>query len=478
MRLPAVGCNAKEMTISARSVLGDRSGDAQAALRCARHDRGVDRRRSERVVSAVVAAGAVIVVALWWHDTPAHSLHSLGDELTAAGRVTALVGTYLLLVQVLLMARLPWLDHAVGMDRLALWHRRNGEYVVSLLSAHAVAIIVGYALTDHVSIGNETARVVLHLPDVLAATVAMGLLIAIGLTSARALRTRMKYHTWYFVHLYAYLAVVLAFAHQLATGDQFATDAAARWFWVSLHVGTAALLLWYRVVVPARSAARHQLRVSAVRVESPDVVSLTVAGRHIEELQAESGQFFLWRFLTREGWWQAHPFSLSAAPTRSALRITVKAAGDHTNWLQHVAVGTRVFAEGPYGALTARRRVRRKVLFLAGGIGVTPLRALFESLNAGPGDMTFVYRAGAPADLVLRDELETLAGQRSARLLYALGPRDAAVIEPAALQRAIPDIAHHDAFVCGPPGFVDHAEAALVGAGVSRSTIHSERFEL
>ena len=430
----------------------------------------------ESAVGVAIVAGALLVVGMWWQD--AGQLHGLGDQLTAAGRVTGLLGAYLLLVQVLLMARLPWLDRLIGMDRLAVWHRRNGEYVVGLLSVHAVAIVMGYALADRVSIFSETARVVLRYPDVLAATVALALLVTIGVMSARAVRGRMAYHTWYFVHLYAYLAVVLAFAHQFATGDDFATHPWHRWVWAGLHLTTAGVLIAYRVAIPARSARRHRLRVAEVKVEGPGVVSIVVTGQRLDELHAEAGQFFLWRFITRGGWWQAHPFSLSAAPDGRTLRITVKSAGDHTKWLQHVVPGVGVIAEGPYGAMTARRRRRRKVLFLAGGIGVAPLRALFEAMPAYAGDLTFLYRASTTEDLVLRDELHALATRRGARLFFVVGPRDPDPLTAKALRRAIPDLGDHDAYVCGPPAFVDHAVRSLHAAGVRRSHIHAERFAL
>jgi predicted ferric reductase len=434
----------------------------------------------EGTVAAVVALGAMVVVAMWWQDTTAGSLRSLADELTAVGRLTGLIGTYLLLVEVLLLARIPALDRMIGMDRLTVWHRRNGEYVVGLLVIHAVAISAGYALADHRSVFGETGDVVLHYPDVLAATVALGVLVAIGVLSARAVRSRLAYETWYFLHLYTYLAVVLAFPHQLATGDDLATHPLHRAFWVALHVGTAALLLTYRVVLPLRSAFRHRLRVAAVTREGPDVVSLTIRGRRMAELHADAGQFFLWRFLTRDGWWQAHPFSLSAPPNGEQLRITVQAAGDHTRRLDRVRIGTRVLAEGPYGALTHRRRSRRKVLLVAGGIGVTPLRALLESLPAGPGELTFLYRATSRDHLVLRTELEELARRRQARLCYLLGPRDRRPdpLAPEVLAAQIPDVADHDAYVCGSPAFVDWASGSLRRAGVPRRHIHTERFEL
>jgi predicted ferric reductase len=434
----------------------------------------------EAIAAAVVAVGGALTIALWLQDTPTGSLRTLGDQFTAVGRLTGLVGTYLVLVQVLLMARLPWLDRLVGADRLAVWHRRNGEYVVGLLVVHAVATIAGYALSDHRSLPWETGAVVLRYPDVLAGTVALGLLVAIGVTSARAVRRRMAYHTWYFVHLYAYLAVVLAFPHQLADGNDFVGHPWHRVFWVVVHLGTAALLVAYRLVVPLRSALRHRLRVTHVVDEGPGVVSIYLGGEHLDELDAEPGQFFLWRFLTRHGWWQAHPFSLSSAPNGRFLRITVKDSGDFTRALHDLPVGTRVIAEGPMGAITPRRRSQRKVLLVAGGIGVAPLRSLFEALPAAPGDVTFLYRARDRRDLVLWSELEELARRRGARLGYVVGPRDQHPDPLAAdnLRAAIPDLAAHDVFVCGPPGFVDHVAASLRSAGVPRRRVHAERFEL
>ena len=117
------------------------------------------------------------------------------------------------------------------------------------------------------------------------------------------------------------------------------------------------------------------------------MVSVYIRGRHVDELAAEPGQFFRWRFLARGLWWAANPYSLSAPPRRDLLRVTVKIAGDHSAALGTLKPGTPVLAEGPYGSFTAARRRRHKVLLLAGGVGMTPLRALFESLPGGPGEI-------------------------------------------------------------------------------------------
>ena len=431
------------------------------------------------VVLCVIVLGGVATVAMWLQDTHGGSLRTFGDELTAVGRLTGLVGAYLVVVEVLLIARIRPIERLVGLDRLARWHSRNGQYVICLLVVHTLATIAGYAATDKIGLGTETSRIVLHYPDVLAATAALALFGAVGVTSARAARKRLAYHEWYFVHVYIYLAVVLAFAHQFATGDDFVGHTMHRVLWAAFHLGALGLLLSYRVVAPVWLSLRHQLRVVDVQREGPDVVSVRVAGRDLGALDAHAGQFFLWRFLTRRGWWQSHPFSLSEAPDGRSLRITVKEAGDHTRWLTELPIGARVMVEGPFGTMTTGRRTRRKVLLLAGGIGVTPLRALFESLPAGPGDLTFMYRVGRPEDLILRAELEELARRRSAKLLYAAGSRrDRDPLAPVSLQRAVPDLADHDVYVCGSPSFVDYATRSLVRAGATVDHIHAEKFEL
>src|SRR3954451_8447768 len=321
------------------------------------------------------------------------------------------------------MARIPPLERGIGADRLARWHAMGGRYSVSLVVAHGLLITWGYAVTAHTDVISQTKTLLLSYPDVLMATVGGLLLVGVGLVSMRAARRRMRYETWYYLHLYTYLAVALAFSHQFATGAEFMTNAPARVVWGGMYAAVAAAILWYRFAVPLRHALRQQLRVESVRREAPDVVSVVVSGPRVHELAAQPGQFFRWRFLTRDMWWASNPYSLSAAPLPDRLRITVKTLGDHSARIGRLRPGTRVVAEGPYGAMTAARRNRRNVLLVAGGVGVTPLRALFQALPAERGDLTLVYRAGSDVDVVFRDELRTIADQRAARLRIVTGHR-------------------------------------------------------
>src|SRR5439155_6488417 len=167
--------------------------------------------------------------------------------------------------------------------------------------------------------------------------------------------------------LYTYLAVLLAFSHQIATGQTFVGSAFARGYWWTLWGVALGSVLLGRVLLPLHRNIRHRLRVSHVVAESPDVVSVYVTGAHLDELPVRAGQFFLWRFLTRDRWWQANPFSLSAAPDGKWLRLTAKAVGEGSAGLFRIKPGTRVFVEGPYGAFTGMHRRTPNALLIAGG---------------------------------------------------------------------------------------------------------------
>ncbi|HEY0934416.1 MAG TPA: ferredoxin reductase family protein [Trebonia sp.] len=435
-------------------------------------------RTGPRWVLGLIAAGAAATVLLWWRGTP--EVHGFGDWLTNAGRITGLWAGYGMVVLVALMARLPPVERGVGADRLARWHAKGGRYTVGLIVAHALLITWGYAVTAHASVVGQAGTLLTSYPDVLMATAAGLLLVGVGISSARAARRRLRYETWYYLHFYTYLAVALAFSHQFADGAEFMTSLAARIVWGFMYAAVAAAIIWYRFVTPARQAFRHQFRVVSVRREAPGVVSVVISGRQLDELHAESGQFFRWRFLARGLWWTSSPYSLSAPPAPGRLRITVKELGQHSGALARLRPGTRVVAEGPYGALTAAVRRRKKVLLIAGGVGITPLRALFQSLPAAPGDLTLIYRVSSMEDALFRRELEELARTRRAGLWFVAGRRNDLGGDPltaAALSERVPGLAQHDVYLCGPAGLTDAVAGELRTAGVRRRQIHRESFE-
>jgi ferredoxin-NADP reductase len=296
-----------------------------------------------------------------------------------------------------------------------------------------------------------------------------------GITSYRIARRRMSHETWWVVHLYTYLALALAFSHQISTGQSFVGHPFTRFWWTAIWLATAGVALVYRIGLPVWRSALHGLRVVEVREDSPGVVSLICKGRRLDRLPLAGGQFLQWRFLKRGMWWQAHPYSLSGLVQPPYMRVTVKDLGDHSRALASIEPGTRIAIEGPYGAFTAASRKGDAVLLAGAGVGSTPLRALLEDLPDGT-DVVVLLRAHTREELVLRDEIAALVEDLGGELHELVGPRAEVRLDPAALTWLVPDLAARDLFVCGPEGFTEAVKASARAAGTPRERIHEEAF--
>ncbi|MFD1720711.1 ferric reductase-like transmembrane domain-containing protein [Amnibacterium endophyticum] len=447
--------------------------------------RGTPRRTARRlpprgrplVVDALAAAaglGLGITIALGIEQWTAAGLTTVSGLLTTGGRMAGLLSAYAMIVTVALSARIGPLERAIGQDRLIRWHRAIGPWGLWLLVAHVLLIVLGYAALEGHGPLTETWELLLTYPGMLAAGAATALLVLAGVTSYRRARRRLRYETWWAVHLYTYLALLLAFQHQVAVGASFVGHPLATAWWWALWIGLLAAVVGWRVGLPVGRSLRHRIRVAEVVPVGRGVVSVVLEGRRLDRLPVAGGQFFQWRFLTRGAWWQAHPFSLSHVPHADRMRITVKDLGDHSRELTRMRPGTPVFVEGPYGRFTAES-AGAKVLLAGAGVGSTPLLGLLQDLDEH-ADAVVLLRGRDEGSLVLRDEIAAETARRGARLFESLGPRSAVRFTPRSLRRALPDLPDRDVFVCGPDDFTRAFVATCVEAGVPTSRIHFESF--
>ena len=398
-----------------------------------------------------------------------------GGTTLAFGTLAALGGTYLCLVLLLLISRLPWLEREVGHDRMVTLHRKVAPYSLVLIAGHVVLTTVSYAQAAEHSVLGQFWTIVTKSAWMVPATVAFALMMSLGVMSYRRVRSKMKYETWWVAHLYFYVAVALSFGHQVVLGTMFVSHPAQRYFWTALYITVGLTILTSRVIAPIVTSTRHQLRVVSVVPEAYGVVSIYLAGRDLDLLKARGGQFFQWRFITRHWWWQSHPYSLSASPNPSWLRITVKNLGDQSAMLRQVRPGTRVWVEGPYGVFTAAARRGDRVTAFAAGVGITPIRAVLDDLPPTT-DVTLVYRVSNAAGAPLRAEIDALAAQHGWHVFYLEGSRQLHPLTRQLVTSVAPGIARSDVYVCGPDSFTSSIVDAARDAGVPDRRIHHEAF--
>lgn len=424
-------------------------------------------------IIAGIGLGLAVALAFWGQSLGA--LHAPGGWYTLAGRLAALVGTYLMLVMVVLMSRIPWLERSVGQDRLVRWHRRIGGWPIVLITLHIVLVTWGYAQASSVSFLEQFWSFVVHYPDILQAIAAFILLVTAGITSAKIARRRLKYETWWIVHLCLYVALGLAFFHQIHIGVMFLTSSFTRWLWIVLWLGAVASVLSFRVALPIWRNLRHQLRVDSVVAVAPDVYSVIVSGRLLSRLAVSGGQFFQWRFLAPGLWWHAHPYSLSALPRPPYLRVTIKGLGDQSRAVARLRPGTRVIVEGPYGTFTRHRLQASRVVLIGAGVGVTPLRALLEDLPTS-STVTVVVRAQSPAHVVHGRELAELVASRKGQYYELCGTRDEVQLDERTMRGLVGNLHDADVYVCGPSDFTDAIVVVAKRLGARHDRLHFESF--
>lgn len=427
---------------------------------------------------ATLAIGVVVVLGMWWFAVPAGFAATPANALTSLGEVSGMVGGFLVCAQVLLIARVPWFETAVGLDKLVSWHRSLGASVLFLIVAHVLFLVLGGELLDKNPPWNEFVSILQSYPDMLTALIGTIAFLVVGLSSARLIRTKLSYEVWYWLHVTTYVSIFLTFFHQLSGGAHFVSAPVNRILWIALYLGTAAAVLTWRFILPTLDAWRGRMRVAAVVSESEGVNSVWLTGPRIEQLGVRAGNFLLFRFLSWGHLGTAHPYSVSAVPANGHLRITVGSIGDHSSRLPSLKTGSLVFAEGPFGRFTADRASRERILLIAGGAGIGPIRALAEELVRRGARPVVLYRARSARHLALLGELQAMPG---VTVIPLVGRRselgyDPLDVEP--LRHLIPDLHNWEAFICGPEGMGQRAVASLRALRMPNRFIHREELSM
>jgi predicted ferric reductase len=434
-----------------------------------------------RTGDLLAVAGFIVVVTLgiWWQHGGLTGLLAGGmSTLSGIGQVFGLIAALAALGGLVLTSRPRFIERRYGQDSLLAAHRWFGITTVLALLVHAVADTWAWGAATGGTIVTGLVDLLANQAWMVAATAGTVLMIVIGLSSWRRLRQRIPYETWYFVHLTGYLAVLLGFGHQLTLGADFATDTFAFWWWSALFIATAVFIMYARIGDLLRSLTRR-IYVTAVSREANGIGSLHVSGPGLRRMRVAGGQYFNVRVMTRDLWWQAHPFSVSAAPTTSGIRFTIKELGEDSTSILRARPGTRVVLEGPYGVFTVEQAGGAPVVLVAGGVGISPIRALLEDCTPQQRPIVIV-RVRDERDVAHRQELERMVEARNGVLHVLAGRREWFTrndpFSPDVLRAAIPDIASRHVFVCGPSSLESAVMTGMRKAGVATSNIHHERF--
>lgn len=453
---------------------------------------GLKQRRLQRTAEAIqlLALTAVLLPLLaMLADGAAAYLNSLESWTSFINRASALVGTSLLLVHLVLVARVPWIESVFGLDKLTGAHKRLGKPLMYLLGLHFVTAIFSSAQQNGSTIEDSLIHLIGDYRELLWALIGFVLMLAVTVSSITVARKNLSYEIWYLIHLLSYVAVFAAIPHQFAFGSTFLAQPWISTYFAALYIFVLLNVVWYRSLKPLVRSLLGGFQVRKVVPAGDNSTSITISGKGLEKLKFKSGQFFMVRVMTLKDFWKPHPFSASNSSGENLIRFTIGNRGDFTARMQKIKPRTRIVLEGPYGVFTEAKRSKQKVTMFAAGIGVAPIRSLANQLAAKPGDLTIIYRANTPQDAALSDELLEISQQRGHRLTILTGPRDRNISWlPASSVKAkgkpdyvlltelAPDIIDSDIYICGPTQWINSLLQTLSKLSIPKHQIHIEEF--
>lgn len=430
----------------------------------------------------------VVITAFWWQRNAAMWGMGGTSTLLVYAKLAGLYAVYFVLLQFVLMGRAVWIEQVFGLDRLARLHRINGYLSLLFILLHPVLLGLAYARMGQIGFWQEIGQMVTSSDDLFQALVSVIIFCAIVFLSIYIVRKHLKYEMWYYVHLLTYAAVILAFGHQLELGSDFEENQIFTAYWYALYFVVFANLMYSRFVVPLVLFSRYKFYVSKVVPETADTVSIYMKGNGLERLTIKPGQFIKVRFLAKGFWYESHPFTLSAVAKGDFLRVTVKQLGDFTAKLSTLPVGTKVFIEGPYGVFTIPKTECGKQLLIAGGVGITPMRALLEEHSVCENckqncDMVLIYGNRKMSDVLFKKDFDEYALKRHIKVHYVISDEpdfegEKGRIDQEKLLRLVPDIREREVFLCGPPPMMKGLRSMLSGPEFSlpAKAVHYELF--
>ena len=406
-----------------------------------------------------------------------------GGIMIDAGRHLALAGFMILVLQFLIASRIKWIERPFGLDILIRFHKFIAVGALCLLLIHPLLLTRGEA--------GWQLIFGLDMPwFIWAGRAALILLIGLILISIYQSRIGLSFEKWRLGHnIFAPVILVLIFIHSWFAGSDLQL-LSMQVLWVSAFLLGAAVFVYHRMLRPM-FLRRHPYSVQEVRREIDDVWSVKMTppeGRAVYDYLP--GQFHFLTFFRDPGLpVEEHHWTISSSPARKdSITSTIKAVGDFTSTMGQTKPGDTVAVHGPFGRFSYMFHPEdRDLVFLAGGIGITPIMAMLRHMRdtKDPRSVILMYANRRKDQIVFRDELDEIAKGKhpDLTLVHVLSrPEDDWSGETGHLNRKKiekycgTDLGGKSFYVCGPLKMADALISTLQDMGVPQRKIRREIF--
>ncbi len=424
--------------------------------------------------SLTLFAGGVVVPYAYESQT---IFYKFGVEraMLRVGKICGIMATLLLLFQLLLTSRLSVINRFLALDSMAVQHRYNGMLIVTLLTAHALLILLPEGL-DNLPIGLE------FWPEIVGMVLYSSLL---GLTLFSLLRDRIRipHHIWLRLHRsVGFITVFFAFVHIRFVSESFKTGLPE----IAVYILTALFLLLGLRRLALFLFPSWNYQVESNKRLNPGIHHITLAKTTRRSFDFFPGQFAFLRLNHPLTGTEAHPFSLSSSPgTTGKITFSIGTSGDWTGKIGRIPAGTRASVDGPYGQFTHLHCQNAPALiFIAGGIGITPMLSMLKHIaqTSEQRPIHLIWSCRSQEDMVFQKMLDNIASTMpNIAISYHLtgGSAGKGHLTENHLADLLGNYSRNSAiFLCGPPLMTANVRRHLKAAGFFEKNIHYEFFTL
>jgi len=436
----------------------------------------------DRTVSGVFWISLYIIVVLapvvLMLIPPIPSGRAFWVELSVA---LGFVGLTQIGLQFVLIARFRQLTAPYGMDVVLQYHKKIAVVAVGLILAHPLLLLIEHpariALFNPIG-GTWASRLGL---------LSLAALLVLTVTSLWREQLGLNYERWRVAHAVLGVVALAAAQGHVSMAGLYINTPWKQAFWIVSSLLLVSLVAYLRFVKPVQMQKRPW-RVAGVHDEGGDTHTLIVEPEGHDGMAFEPGQFAWIKVADSPYSVDEHPYSFaSSAEQQDRISFGIKALGDFSNSIPYVEEGARVYIDGPHGAFSIDRYQSAGYVFVAGGIGVTPIMSFLHTMEdrKDPRPILFVYSSVEEDDLAYRDEIERLKGELDLTVIYVLEepPEDwegeEGRVTKELLEKHLPEERiRREYFLCGPPPMLEAVEEALTDLGIPMAHVHHEKFDL
>lgn len=409
--------------------------------------------------------------------------------MTALGQALGLVGMAMFALNLVLAARLKWLEDIFGgMNKIYIAHHILGGTAFILLLLHPLFLIARYLTADGIALKNTLITYVanpacfadfsLLSPDCSTLFGTTGLLLMIVFLVITFF-VKLPYPTWKLTHKFLGAAFFFASLHVLTIASDVTTVNALKYYMFAL-VAAGFLAVLYRTVLGFVVVPRMTYIIDEVKVVNETVSEIVMHPKDEKKcIRYTPGQFIFIGFPDIRGLGEVHPFSLSSQPEGVCISIGVKALGDYTRRLRELRSGMRAVIEGPFGRTSYAYYPRKSQIWIAGGIGITPFLGMARSLKQGDGyKVDLYYSVVERSEAAFLGELEQLSAQNPNLRLISWFSKERSFLTADAIVKESGGVLGKEIFLCGPPPMMKALKAQFGKWKVPVANIHSEEFSI